>query len=68
MKKPINKKSKNSNYSDSLITCPVCGFSFKVFDTETNKKVKKCPMCGHIFKDPNIFPQKPNDIGPRTFY
>ena len=68
MKKIINKKNGRIKESDFLITCPVCGFSFEAIDPRTTKKVEDCPMCGHKFKDPNIFPQKPDDYEPRTFY
>ncbi|MHA1660639.1 MAG: hypothetical protein ACTSUT_16130, partial [Promethearchaeota archaeon] len=34
--------------------CPVCGFSFKIIDPTTGKKVKACPMCKHEFFEPNI--------------
>ncbi len=67
MKKLINKNNDKIKESDFLIICPVCGFSFKAINPRTSKKVEECPMCGHKFKDPNIFPQKPNDVGPRTF-
>lgn len=67
MKKFINMNNEKIKHSDFLITCPVCGFSFKAIDPRTSKKVKECPMCAHKFKDPNIFPQKPDDVGRRTF-
>ena len=67
MKKPITNNNEKINNSDFLTTCPVCGFSFNSIDPRTSKKVKKCPMCGQKFKDPNIFPQKPNDVDPKTF-
>ena len=67
MKKSINKNNDKIKESAFLIYCPVCGFSFKAIGPRTSKKVEKCPMCGHKFKDPNIIPQKPNDVGPRTF-
>jgi len=41
-----------------LITCPVCGFSFKAFDPKSRKKKKVCPMCGHTFYEPDIPPKE----------
>lgn len=67
MGKLIKKKVNKENYSNFLITCPVCGFSFGAIDPKSGTKVKKCPMCGHKFVDPNILPQKPSDVDPRTF-
>lgn len=31
---------------DYLITCPICGFTFRVFNSETKHRIKGCPMCG----------------------
>jgi len=67
MKKFISKNNDKIKDSNFLITCPVCGFSFKAIDIRISKKEEKCPMCGHKFKDPNISPQKPNDVVRRTF-
>lgn len=40
-----------------VITCPLCGFSFKAFNKQSEKKAKVCPMCGYKFYEPNIFPK-----------
>ncbi|MFW9937337.1 MAG: hypothetical protein ACFFD5_06785 [Candidatus Thorarchaeota archaeon] len=40
-----------------IITCPVCGYSFKALDPKSKKKV--CPMCGHTFYEPNVSPREP---------
>jgi len=29
-----------------LITCPICGFNFRAFNSETKQRIKDCPMCG----------------------
>jgi len=30
-----------------IITCPVCGFTFKIFDLRTRKNNQLCPICGY---------------------
>ncbi|MFX0010787.1 MAG: hypothetical protein ACFE9R_10760 [Candidatus Hermodarchaeota archaeon] len=42
-----------NNLNNSLITCPVCGYSFKL-DLKLRRKEIECPMCGYIFKSPNL--------------
>jgi rubrerythrin len=34
-----------------IITCPVCGFTFKLFDPSTGKKNQKCPICNNYLKE-----------------
>jgi len=29
-----------------IITCPVCGFTFRLIDIKMRKKKKICPLCG----------------------
>ncbi|MFW9819218.1 MAG: hypothetical protein ACFFE5_06370 [Candidatus Thorarchaeota archaeon] len=44
--KENNKKDKINRFRVPLIiTCPVCGFTFRFFDPLTGKKNKKCPIC-----------------------
>jgi rubrerythrin len=50
-----------------IMTCPVCGFTFKPYDPKTRKKVTVCPMCGHKFIEPDIFPNKSRDLGEKYF-
>ena len=46
-----------------ILICPVCGYSFRYFNTKTTDNKILCPMCGHEFSDPNILPfiDKQND-------
>ena len=44
--------------SNLIITCPVCGYTFKNDNFELKKKKIMCPMCKHQFKDPNIPPDR----------
>lgn len=37
----------NSPEVPLIITCPVCGFSFKIFDPRTRKNNQLCPICGY---------------------
>lgn len=32
-----------------LITCPICGYSFNRFDSETKKENILCPICKYKF-------------------
>jgi len=41
-----------------IITCPVCGFSFKPVDSSIKKKFIECPMCGYKFNESEMLPQK----------
>jgi len=50
-----------------LKICPICGFSFKAFDSRTGKKINICPKCGQKLIEPNIIPQKTNDFNRRFF-
>ncbi|MFW9968971.1 MAG: hypothetical protein ACFFDF_02140 [Candidatus Odinarchaeota archaeon] len=40
-----NKNMINISGVPLIITCPVCGFTFRFFDPITGKKVQKCPIC-----------------------
>ena len=42
-----NKKKDTTNRFrvPLIITCPVCGFTFRLFDPLTGKKNQKCPIC-----------------------
>ena len=56
------------NFSDDLITtCPVCGFSFRTFDSKTRKKIKKCPMCGYKIVEPEVFPRRQKNFKDSSF-
>lgn len=47
--------------NDSLtITCPACGFTFKLSDVKKHKKKIKCPACGYEFKRKPLRPEKPD--------
>lgn len=48
--------------NDLIITCPVCGFSFKPVDSGIKKKSIECPICGFKFTEPDMFPQKLRDF------
>ena len=43
-------------------TCPVCGFTFKLYDSKTKKKISACPMCGYKFIESDILPNKPKEF------
>ncbi|MFX1376207.1 MAG: hypothetical protein ACFFA0_10365 [Promethearchaeota archaeon] len=32
--------------SIGIITCPVCGFTFRMVEMKTKKRNKNCPLCG----------------------
>jgi uncharacterized protein (DUF2225 family) len=40
-----------------MITCPVCGYTFRNENLGPEKKQIICPMCSFKFKDPNIPPE-----------
>jgi len=40
--------------SNLIITCPLCGYSFRNENLEPKKKKIICPMCRYQFKDPDI--------------
>ncbi|MHA2050147.1 MAG: hypothetical protein ACW986_11065 [Promethearchaeota archaeon] len=50
-----------------LRVCPVCGFSFNAFNTESRKQKIKCPMCGYEFPSTDVGPQYPKK-GDKKFY
>jgi len=43
--------------SNLMITCPVCGYTFRNENLRPKKKKIICPMCRFKFKDPNIHPE-----------
>ena len=44
--------------SNLLITCPVCGYTFRNEILAPKKMKLICPMCNYQFKDPNFPPNK----------
>jgi len=66
--KEDKKKLKVKGFGNPLIiTCPVCGYSFKPLDPKSRSKKRVCPMCGHAFYEPNILPQEPKDFDNNFF-
>ena len=43
--------------SNLIITCPVCGYTFRNKNLRLKKKIIICPMCSFKFKDSNIHPK-----------
>ncbi len=43
--------------SHLMITCPVCGYTFRNEKMQPKKKKIICPMCSYQFKDQNIPPE-----------
>ena len=43
--------------SNLIITCPVCGYTFRNEIVRPKKKKIICPMCSFKFKDPNMHPE-----------
>lgn len=48
-------------------TCPVCGFTFRILDPKTKKKITVCPMCGYKFVDPDLKPYDKDKVKKRFF-
>jgi rubredoxin len=44
-----------SNQGDFILTCPLCGYSFKA-NRKLGIKKLKCPMCGYEFESMDINP------------
>ena len=44
--------------SNLMITCPVCGYTFRNENLQQKEKKILCPMCGFQFKDPNVRPDR----------
>jgi rubrerythrin len=66
--KEDKKELKIKGIGNSFIrTCPVCGYSFRIYNPKTKKKISICPMCGHKFIDPDVFPNTNNNIKKRFF-
>ncbi|MFX1497622.1 MAG: hypothetical protein ACFFBH_08860 [Promethearchaeota archaeon] len=63
-KEGIKIKGINNNF---IRTCPVCGYTFRIFDPKTKKKVTMCPMCGHKFLDPDLKPDDRDQLKKRFF-
>jgi rubrerythrin len=53
-----SRRSMTNMSSNLIITCPVCGYTFKNDNFGLKKKKFICPMCKHQFKDPNIPPDR----------
>ncbi|MFX0032867.1 MAG: hypothetical protein ACFE8V_14240 [Promethearchaeota archaeon] len=61
--KKNKERIKIKGIANNLIrTCPVCGFSFRIFDPKTRKKITVCPMCGHKFIEPDLFSDKRDEL------
>jgi predicted Zn-ribbon and HTH transcriptional regulator len=48
--------------SNLIVTCPVCGYSFKNPELTSEKKKFKCPMCRSNFIDSNNLSPKFDDF------
>jgi ribosomal protein S27E len=47
----ITHNRNNEVASFLIITCPVCGFTFRIVDMKTRKSKNECLMCGsRLFK------------------
>jgi len=46
--------------SGFMITCPACGYSFKLSDKKEVGKKIKCPACGYLIKKNPIRPDEPD--------
>ncbi len=46
--------------SNFIVTCPVCGYTFRNRDSFAKKRNVICPMCGFKFKEPSFFPKRIN--------
>lgn len=46
--------------SNLIITCPVCGYTFRNSDIFAKKRDIICPMCGFKFKGTSFFPKRIN--------
>jgi len=47
MKENVKKIKIKRIGSPTLITCPVCGFTYRAFDSKSGKRKIKCPICGY---------------------
>ena len=64
----MDKKIKIKGIGNDLIkTCPVCGYSFRVFNPTSKRTTKKCPMCGYKFIEPNFPPDGKEHFEKRFF-
>jgi ribosomal protein S27E len=48
MKEIKNEFKINRIRSPMVITCPICGFTYRIINPKSGKKKIKCPMCGYI--------------------
>ncbi len=46
MKEKRIQINNNEVKSIQIITCPTCGFTFRLTDVKTRNKKKFCPLCG----------------------
>jgi len=46
--------------SDLMISCPACGYTFKLIEVETPGKKIKCPACGYQIERRPLGPEKPD--------
>lgn len=64
----MSKKIKVKGISnDLIITCPACGYSFRVLDPTSKKAKKKCPMCGSSVNEPHFPPDRQDSFKKRIF-
>jgi rubrerythrin len=57
------KKFKEKEFKDDFVRiCPACGFSFRAYESDSTKKIKKCPMCGYKIREPDIFPHNQKEF------
>lgn len=43
-----------------MITCPACGYTFKLSEIKKPKDKVQCPACGYEFKKKPLRPEKPD--------
>ena len=46
MRNNLQIKSNEVNRSFQLITCPSCGYTYRLIEKKRRKTDRKCPMCG----------------------
>lgn len=44
--------------SNLIITCPVCGYTFRNENLRIKKKKIVCPMCSYQFKESKMHPER----------
>ncbi|MBD3215012.1 MAG: hypothetical protein GF311_20540 [Candidatus Lokiarchaeota archaeon] len=50
----------NMNNEGLTISCPACGYTFKLADINMKKEKVKCPACGYEIKRKPLRPGKPD--------